>query len=162
MALLFADQDETRSTYPDGTSNADFTAEVYGNVLGRSADQAGLIFWTNALDSGAVSRDELILQVLDGARSPLQIERGLDFVQQQIADRNYLENKIDIGALYAVHKGMSDVAQAEAVMALYDGTASSIIASVDAIDTFYRDAIDPSDGTFLLQVVGVLDNPFES
>lgn len=162
MALLFADQDETRATYPDGTSNADFTAEVYGNVLGRSADQAGLTFWTNALDSGAVSRDELILQVLEGARSPLQIERGLDFIQQQIADRNYLENKIDIGALYAVHKGMSDVAQAEAVMALYDGTASSIIASVDAIDTFYRDAIDPNDGTFLLQVVGVLDNPFDS
>ena len=160
MALLFADQNETRATYPDGTSSSDFATEVYANVLGRMPDQAGLTFWTNALESGAVSRDELILQVLDGARSSLKIERGHDFIQQQIADRNYLENKIDIGALYAVHKGMSDVSQAEAVMALYDGSSSSIIESVNAIDAYYRDAIDPNDGAFLLQVVGVLDNPF--
>lgn len=160
MAVLFADQNETRATYPEGTTNEAFAATVYENVLGRLPDQSGLTFWTDALDTGAVSRDELILQVLEGAKAALKIQLGPDFVTQQLADRNYLENKIDIGALFAVHRGMSDVAQAQAVMDLYDGTSASINASVDAIGDYYRDAIDPVDGTFLLQVVGVLDSPF--
>jgi hypothetical protein len=90
----------------------------------------------------------------------LQIERGPDFVTQQLADRTYLENKIDIGAFFAVHRGMSDVVNAELVMDLYDGTSGSIIAAADKIDAFYREALDPNDGEFLLQVVGVLDSPF--
>ena len=160
MAALFADQNETRTLYPEGTPNEDFATTVYFNVLGRAPDQSGLAFWTNALDSGAVTRDGLILEVLNGARASLQVDRGHSFVTQQLEDRNYLENKIDIGALFAVHRGMSDVAQAELVMDLYDGTTASISDSVNAIDDFYRDALDPNDGAFLLQVVGVLDSPF--
>ena len=160
MAVLFADQNETRATYPDGTTNSDFANSVYTNILGRTPDQTGLTFWTDALDTGAVSRDELILRVLEGARASLQIERGPDFVTQQLADRTYLENKIDIGAFFAVHRGMSDVANAEFVMDLHDGTSGSIIAAVDKIDAFYREALDPNDGEFLLQVVGVMDSPF--
>lgn len=45
-------------------------------------------------------------------------------------------------------------------MALFDGSQSSVSQSVAAIDGYYAQALDPSIGEFLVQVVGVLDNPF--
>lgn len=161
IARLFAGQDETLETYPTGTSHIDFATTVYTNVLGRAPDQAGLAFWADALASGEVSRDEFILRILEGARTPLQIAQGHDFVSQQLADRAYLDTKIDIGALFAVHNGLTDVSQAETAMALYDGSSASVFAAVNAIEMYYGDALDTASGAFLLQVVGVLDNPFE-
>jgi hypothetical protein len=147
MAALFADQDETRATYPDGTSNVGFATAVYNNVLGRVPDKDGLDFWVGQLDSGNVSRDQFILEVLGG-------------VQPGSSDRAYLDLKVDIGAYFAVHKGMSDVANAAAAMALFDGTQAGTDAAVAAIDAYYADALDPDTGEFLMQVVGVLDDPF--
>jgi hypothetical protein len=160
MAALFADQEETRTLYSDAASNEQFASSVYMNVLGRQADQDGLEFWTNALDSGNVSRDAFILNVLNGARSALQIEKGHSFVQQQLADRFYLDTKVDLGAVFAVHRGLSDVDNAASVMDIYDGSSQSVTAAVDLIDDFYQDAMNPFDGEFLLQVIGVMDNPF--
>ena len=160
MATFFIDQEETRATYPNGTSNNEFATAVYNNVLGRTPDQDGINFWVGVLDSGQVSRDQFILEALRGAKSELKPELGQDFVDQQIADRAYLENKIDIGAYFAVHKGMSDVENASAAMALFTGTNASINDAVNAIDGFYQDALSPNNGEFLMPVIGVLDDPF--
>jgi hypothetical protein len=81
-------------------------------------------------------------------------------VDQQLADQAYLENKIDFGAYFAVHKGMSDVSNAVSAMALFDGTDTSITAAVSAIDGNYANALDPVDGEFLMPIIGVLDDPF--
>jgi hypothetical protein len=159
MASLFIDQDETRATYPEGTSNTDFATSVYTNVLGRTPDQAGFDFWVGLLDSGGVSRDQFILEVLRGAKSELKPEEGQDFVDQQLLDRAFLENKVDIGAYFAVHRGMSDVSNATEVMALFDGSQDSIAQAFAAIDADYQAALDPELGEFLVQVIGVLDPP---
>jgi Ca2+-binding RTX toxin-like protein len=158
MATLFVDQDETRATYPDGTSNTEFATSVYNNVLGRTPDQSGIDFWVGALDSNAVFRDQFILEVLRGAKTDLKPEEGQVFVDQQIADRAYLENKVDIGEYFAVHRGMSDVDNATSAMALFDGTQNGKDQAVAAIDDFYQEALAPTTGEFLMQVVGVLDN----
>lgn len=147
IAAQFAPQPETVATYPEGTSNTEFATAVYNNVLGRVPDQAGLEFWVGVLDAGAVSRDQFILEILRG------VEAGT-------SDRAYLDNKVDVGAYFAVHKGMSDVEHATAVMELFNGTESSIDQSITAIDDYYEAALDPENGEFLLQVVGVLDDPF--
>ncbi|MCR9111548.1 DUF4214 domain-containing protein [uncultured Marivita sp.] len=150
MATLFVDQDETRATYPEGTSNTDFVTAVYNNVLGRIPDQDGFDFWIDMLNRSAetgVTRDQFILEVLRG-------------VQDGSSDRSFLDSKVDIGAYFAVHRGMSDVDNASAAMALFDGSQTSIDQAVAAIDGFYQDALDPTNGEFLMQVVGVLDNPF--
>jgi hypothetical protein len=160
MAAEFGPQDETQAAYPPGTSNEVFATTVYSNVLGRTPDQAGIDFWVGQLDLGNVSRDQFILNVLQGAKSDLKPELGPDFVAQQLADQAYLENKIDIGAYFAVHKGMSDVDNASAAMAHFDGTEGSITDAVNAIDGFFTDALDPADGEFLMPLVGVLDDPF--
>lgn len=160
IAGLFIDQNETRATYPDTLSNADFATAVYNNVLGRVPDQSGFDFWVGALNSGGVTQDQFILQVLRGAKVDPQPGATQAFIDQQLLDRQYLADKTDIGAYFSVHKGMSDVADAAAAMALFDGTAAGIFAAVDAIDGFYADALDADTGAFLVQVVGVIDDPF--
>jgi hypothetical protein len=150
IATYFIDQEETRATYPEGTSNTDFVTSVYDNVLGRIPDQDGFDFWVDMLnrsEATGVTRDQFILEVLRG-------------VQDGSPDRAYLDTKVDIGAYFAVHKGMSDTDNASAAMVLFDGTQGSVNDAVSAIDGYYQEALDTENGEFLMQVVGVLDNPF--
>ncbi len=162
MAALFIDQPETRATYPEGLSNEDFATAVYDNVLGRVPDQDGFDFWVGVLNGGGVGREQFILAVLDGAKASPPAGASQDFIDQQLADRAFLADKTDIGALYAVHRGMSDVDNAIAVMSQFDGSDSSLASAVAAIDQFYAQAVDPESGSFLMPVVGVLDNPFDT
>ncbi|MCP5086736.1 MAG: hypothetical protein GY952_08050 [Rhodobacteraceae bacterium] len=55
---------------------------------------------------------------------------------------------------------MSDVDDAIAAMALFDGSEDSIDNAVGAIDGFYGDALYPIAGEFLMPLVGVLEGPF--
>jgi hypothetical protein len=160
IAGLFIDQDETRATYPEGQSNEEFATAVYSNVLGRIPDQIGFEFWVGALNGYGVARDQFILSVLGGAKVDPPADSSQAFIDQQLADRAYLITKTDIGAYFSVHKGMSEVSDASTAMALYDGTSASVTAAVDAIDGFYADALDADNGDLLVQLVGVLDDPF--
>ncbi|MFC6640200.1 hypothetical protein, partial [Sulfitobacter sediminilitoris] len=67
---------------------------------------------------------------------------------------------IDIGAYFAVHKGMSNAADAAQAMALFDGSQGSVQDAVEAIEGHYTDALDASSGDFLMPIVGVMDDPF--
>mgnify|MGYP006272164915 FL=1 len=156
----FLDSDEYRAAYPDGQANAEFATSVYDNVLGRIPDPDGFDFWVGLLDAGRVGRDTFILEVLQGAKAEPKEGATQDFIDQQRADREYLADKTDIGVYFAVTKGMSDVDAAAAAMELFDGSPASLSAAKDAIDSVYADAIDPENGAFLLQLVGVVDDPF--
>jgi len=159
-AAFFDDQEETRALYSEDLSNSDFATAVYANVLGREADQEGFDFWVGVLDDGLVGRDQFILAVLGGAKADPPPDATQEFIDRQLADRVYLENKTDIGAYFAVTRGMSDIDNAIAVMQTFDGSADSINDAIAATDAFYASAIDADNGEFLLQIVGVLDNPF--
>ncbi|OAN97585.1 DUF4214 domain-containing protein [Sulfitobacter geojensis] len=159
MATLFIDQDETRATYAADLSNADFVAAVYANVLGRTGDQAGVDFWLGHLDDGTVGRDQFILGVLEGAKTPI-VGGSDEQIAQQISDQQHLSIKTDIGAYYSVTKGMSDVDNAAAAMALFDGSAGSVTAAQAAIDGYFAAAVESDSGMFLMPLVGVLDDPF--
>ena len=158
MASLFIDQDETRAAYPSSLDNSDFATAVYDNVLGRLPDQAGFQFWVDALNSGGVDRDQFILAVLDGAKAPPPETADQAFINQQLADQAYLAMKVDIGAYFAVARGMSDVGNASAAISFFDGTQVGFDRAISAIDNFYEDALDPVNGEFLIQVLGVLDD----
>jgi len=143
IATEFLDQDETRTLYPDGTPNSVFLDDVYNNVLGRSPDQGGFDFWLAALDSGAVGRDEFIVNFLGGAQG---------------SDVSFLDRKVDIGTYFAVTKGMSN--GADVVMDLFDGSQASLQEAVAATDQLHSEALDPDNGEFLMPLLGVLDDPF--
>lgn len=159
IATLFIAQDEVQQLYPTWMSVEDFATSVYANVLGRTADGPGYDFWTTALSSGAVGRDQFILSVLQGAKAPPAAGMSDSFVAQQLADQQYLANKTDIGAYFSVHIGMTDVAHAQATMAAFDGTAAGFDRAIDQADGFHMAAISPGGAAFLMPLVGVLTDP---
>ncbi|MFC3380290.1 DUF4214 domain-containing protein [Rugamonas sp. CCM 8940] len=61
----FSTSAESDKLYPDGI--IDFVSAVYKNVLGRSPDDAGLAFWSEAIDSGALSRANAAMSIMAGA-----------------------------------------------------------------------------------------------
>ena len=148
-ASTFINSTEYQTTYPEEITNAQFVETVYNNVIGRGSDQAGFDFWLPLLDdpNNGIGRDTFIYEFLQG-------------VQSGSPDEAFLDSKVDIGLYFAAINGMSDVDNAAAAMDLFDGSSSSIDAAVAAIDGYYADALDPTTGEFLLQLVGVVDDPF--
>ncbi|MDF3413223.1 DUF4214 domain-containing protein [Sulfitobacter sp. M57] len=155
IAEMFTDQQETRQIYPDTMSVEDFATAVYNNVLGRSADSEGFNFWTDALENGTVARGQFILALLDGTKTPPQGQMSDRFQAQQMEDQQFLADKTDIGAYFSVHRGMSDVSNAQTAMALFDGTAAGFDRAIGMVDDLARDGTDE----FLMPLVGVLEEP---
>lgn len=159
IAERFSTSAEAQTAFPPDTMTQEFVETVYNNVLGRSADEAGLTYWVDKLDAGASTRDSFILRMLEGAHSELKPELGIDFIKQQMADRNYLGDKTDIGTYFAVIRGMSDVADANEVMNIFDATGHNTTDAIAAIDSSYADASNPEAGEFLMPLIGVVDDP---
>ncbi|MYM35559.1 DUF4214 domain-containing protein [Duganella sp. FT94W] len=70
VAILnnFAASDESKALYGAPTDgNAKFIAAVYAQVLNRVPDLEGLDFWTNALDSGVLTRANAATQIIAAA-----------------------------------------------------------------------------------------------
>ncbi|WP_163849283.1 CARDB domain-containing protein [Pseudooceanicola aestuarii] len=171
MAASFFVQDETRSTYaalmappppgsdiPQVTDFAGFVTAVYGNVLGRTPDPSGFAYWVNELENNpAITPAIFILAILNGAKFPSVT------TPDTLADQAYLATKTDIGTYFAVIRGISDVAEAAEVMALYlRDDAQSLNNVLSTIDAHHADAQHPSDGDFLIQLTGVIDTPFDT
>ena len=162
MAASFFTQQETQETYAGVMDDAGnltdvsaFVTAVYQNVLGRQADDAGFNFWVDVLENSAdVTPPNFILAIIQGAKFPA------DPVPQSYVDQAYLEDKADIGAYFAVIKGMSEVGNASTAMQLFDGSEDSLLAAKNAIDAFHIAATGPTDGAFLMPLVGVIDDPF--
>ena len=156
IAESFFVQPETQKTYAgflDGQGNLvdtqAFVTTVFNNVLGRDPYSA---YWVNQLEDPAsgVTPANFILAVLNGAKA----QTG------GAADRAYLEAKTDIGVYFSAIKGLSDYDATLAVMDIFDGSAASVNSAVAEIDRLHLQALDPDDGTFLMPIVGVVDNPF--
>lgn len=163
MARGFFDQPETRAAYADvlssdGSRLTDvdgFVSAVYANVLGRIPDADGFAFWVNALrDVPEITPATFILSVLGGAKFPA------DPTPQSLVDQAFIATKTDIGTYFAAVKGLSNVQDAKTVMSLYDGTFAGMLDAVVEVNDIYADALDPVNGEFLLQLVGVVDDPF--
>jgi Ca2+-binding RTX toxin-like protein len=144
-ARTFLDSDEYSAAYPPELSNADFAREVYLNVLGREPDPNGFEFWVGHLDSGAIGRELFVLDVLRG-------------VKPGTGDEEYLATKTDLGIYLAITKGLS--IGGRMVMNAYDGSVESVVAAVEIIDDLYEAGADPFYGDFIIEFVGVADDPF--
>ncbi len=156
IAKSFFVQPETQSQYAsllneDGSliNTQAFVTAVFQNVLGREPTSQ---YWVNELDNNPdITPAIFILAVLNGARA----------VTGGAQDVAYLEAKTDIGVYFSAIKGLSDHDDAVAVMNIFDGSESSVTAAVSEIDRLHTEALDPTDGGFLIELVGVVDNPFD-
>ena len=158
IAKSFFVQPETQSTYAaflnaDGSlADTDaFVEAVYNNLLGRDPDPAGGAYWSSELENNPnITPAIFILAVVNGAKG----------ASGSPADAEYLANKTDIGVYFSAIKGISDYEDTFTVMNLFDGSAESIAAAVAETDRLYAEALDPVNGEFLFELVGVIDDPF--
>lgn len=121
IAQSFFDQSETQALYPAETMTADFVTSVYENLFNRAPDQDGLDYWVGDLDSGAVSKQNFILAVMNGALNTS--------VSQ---DATILENKQNVGLSF-VNNNLDDVELAKTVMAEIDSSEASVLAATNII-----------------------------
>lgn len=168
MAELFFDQAETRSVYAsslneDGSQITDVTAfvtAIYTNVLGRSPDVGGRDFWVSVLEQGAVTPGSAIGSIIEGAKADAPSDATQAEIDARALDQQYLANATDIGVHFAVINGMSDTANADAVMGLLTRSSESVSVAVAQSNQFFADAQAATGGEFLMPLVGVIDDPF--
>jgi hypothetical protein len=132
MAKNWVDeQPEGQTKYPSGTSDADFIASIYNNVLGRAADTDGATYWQNQLASGAVSRDVFIQAIISGAHSNTSA--------QGVLDAQLLDNKAAVGIAFA-DQGINNTALAAKVLTTVTASDASLNSSLALIKLIPADA----------------------
>jgi hypothetical protein len=119
IAASFFVQPEAAAAYPAGQSTSAFVTQVYGNVLGRAPDSAGLAYWTSQLGNGGVGKNTFLLAVINGATG---------------SDTQTLANKATVGLHFAVAQGLSDSGWAKTVMAGVDSMPASISTATTQTD----------------------------
>jgi len=67
IAAAFAETSEYRATYFD-TDHRVLVQEIYDNLFGRGPETTGLEFWVKALDTGAMTVDNMVTMVAAGAQ----------------------------------------------------------------------------------------------
>ena len=67
IAASFAQTAEYKATYFEVDKTV-LVNEIYDNLFGRPAEQVGLDFWVNALESGAMTIDNMVTTVAQGAQ----------------------------------------------------------------------------------------------
>jgi Ca2+-binding RTX toxin-like protein len=140
IAESFFTQPEMVATYPVGQSTEAFFTAIYGNVLGRAPDVAGLDFWAGELDSGHISRDVSLLSVISGARG--------------MPDALYLSNKEAVGLHFALSQGLNNAIWGKYVMEGVDASADSVTRANDLTDIFASEANMANYSEMVVKIVG--------
>lgn len=88
--------------FTENTSNFNFIATVYSNVLGRpdaiKNDVAGIDFWKNKMESTGQSHGEMVLDILNGAHAYIASNPN-DTVSKYVD--TLLDNRTDISLFFA-------------------------------------------------------------
>ncbi|MDQ1812911.1 DUF4214 domain-containing protein [Massilia sp. CCM 9210] len=82
----FGTSAESKALYPGDTHV--FVKAIFNNLLNRAPNQAGLDFWTSAIDSGQLTRANAALAILGGAQSNTSA--------QGLTDRQTIANKVSV------------------------------------------------------------------
>lgn len=85
------EQPEVVALYPSTLATDSFIDAIYQNVLGRSAEAAGLIYWSGELENGNVSRSVFVNAIINGAKA----------ASGSATDAAYLNNRAEVGLTFA-------------------------------------------------------------
>jgi hypothetical protein len=131
IAASFFEQKETEEKYPADQSNEDFVQEIYNNVFNRDGDESGVDYWTQALDTASVTKEQMILAMVNGAQG---------------ADQDLLENKTEAGLAFA-NAGLNDIIEAVSVMQGITDDDTTVTTAHDTIMTFMTDTQTETEST---------------
>lgn len=99
ISAAFSTSAEYRATY-GGMDNRAVVAEVYDNLFGRAAEAAGVDFWANALNNGAMTIDNVVTQIAAGAQGNDRIAYN-----GKVGVSTAFTNRIDTDAEKAAYSG---------------------------------------------------------
>ena len=69
VSVGFINSQEFQSVYGTNPSNEDFVAKLYGNVLGREGEKAGIDFWVSEMDSGNRDQAQILSDFSESAEN---------------------------------------------------------------------------------------------
>ncbi len=124
ISQSFFDQEETQLKYPDTMTDAEFIQAIYNNLFDHPVDDEGLIYWGGELESGSISRADMIMAVVNGALG---------------TDDTILANKTEVG-LYFADSGLSNQANSIDIMSGVDVTQESVTDAKIQIDVWAGEA----------------------
>lgn len=126
--------------FTENTTNFDFIATVYSNVLGRpnaiENDREGIEFWTHHMEAANKTHGEMVLEVLNGAHN--YIAANPQNTISQYVDA-LLDNRTDISLFFAQEhisgnlKGNDAIQTGQNVINRIDHNPSSVISVKEAL-----------------------------
>lgn len=152
IAEFFINSPEAIAIYGAAPTHAEIVASAFQNFFDREVDDAGSAFWTGLLDGGVITIPQFFTLIDEGAEAPTG--SALDVLT--------LQDQVDIGLYFSVINGLSDVPDATGVLALYDNTdrEDSLQDARTQIDAIAAEASAGDGGSFVIQLTGVIDDPF--
>jgi len=155
VVSAFSTSSEYRSMY-DNMDNRAIVMEVYDNLFSRAGDEAGVNFWTNALDTGIITIDDMVTQIIDGAQGA-----DKDIFNAKVLVAAAFTNRVDTPEEKAAYSG--EAANQIAIDYIADvndlrSAATSLLSSnIDAAIERMGSAVATADEA---QLVGVADPMF--
>ena len=134
VASSFMDpaQAETSVLYPSNLSYSDYIDQVYQNVINRAPDAAGKAYWLTQLETGAVTRGNFILAVLNGAKADPPVDATPEEILLREQDNATLTNKTAVGDYFA-SLGLNDITLAADIMSGVTYDATTVTAAEDQV-----------------------------
>ncbi len=87
----FGTSAESQTLYGSG-STQDFVTAIFNNVLGRAPLASGLAYWSNAIDSGSLSKGDAALAIMSGELS--------NTTAQGLIDTQLIDNRLAVAASF--------------------------------------------------------------
>lgn len=122
IAQSFFDQEETKVSYPEGTSNSDFITSVYQNLFNREADTNGLNYWETELNINKISKNRFIEAVINGVLNT-----------DTSNDADILTNKMIVGLSFA-NTNTEHLYYSKVIMANVTENNDSVDSALDIFD----------------------------
>ena len=116
MANAFVVSAEAVALYPAGQTNTQYIEAIYTNLFGHAADAAGLAYWLEQLDTGALTKEDMVVATVNGALG---------------ADQTILDNKT-AASTHAVEIGSNDKAISLATVTADSSTIAAVNTTIDA------------------------------
>jgi hypothetical protein len=86
IANGFTQSTEFTTLYPTSMSNAQYVGALYWNILQRAGEDAGIKGWTNALNSGALTRAQVLLGFSESGEFVAKVEPNVNTFLSKIAN----------------------------------------------------------------------------
>jgi len=152
----FADSDEYSAMYAN-MDTREVVMEVYDNLFSRVGDEAGVNFWVNALNTGAMTIDDMVIKMIDGAQG-----RDEDVYNAKVLVAAAFTARVDTPEEKAAYSGDAANEIAHAYIAgvndLTTAATSLLPANIDAtIERIMSAGVTSLDE---IQVVGVAEPMF--